>query len=343
MLRQSCSTTNKKAFPFFLPLIKLRPQKLQNEGKMQATTPKTLTIGLLYERSDVGDQFIRSLTNTFGEGKDIPDQRRYLYTQFSKVIDNVQVNINAMVNTERGIYISSLYPVTGQDPDLIFLFNSCVGVNNILRKGDLVINDQSNETLKRRFKENEAAILQSLPEIKLGEKGIDLDEAFVQVICLLHAGPKKGKDIKEALKINGEQTRLIIDKVLMPHNGKLWSSNPTTYQWELTALGEEEYKKQSTKYFSTGARTSYACIGSSDNAPGWIKSTTDLKVDVIEQLSKVAFEGQRPTVQKIKTMQVSVVKCLVNGDIEDPSPYAASMGESLVAFMLKMVELCIKS
>jgi hypothetical protein len=305
---------------------------------MQTTAAKTLTIGLLYENSDVGSQFIQSLKNTFGEGKDACDQRSYLYKQFSKVIGDVHINLNALLNTESN-FIGSLHPVLDRKPDLILIFNSCVGVNTNLRPGDLVIQEKSHDSFKKMIKENEHFFTDSLPELKLGVNAIDLEATFLTILQLLHAGPKTGKEIRDSLHFSGEQMRLVIDKILMPHNEKFWKVNVETRQWELTEEGKEKYKTQSSSTLNKANRKPLICMGSSDCTPGLIKSTTNLKVDVIEQLSRLVFEQHIHTVNKIKTIQVSIVKCMVNGDIEESSPYAESMGEILAAFTLKMATL----
>lgn len=305
---------------------------------MQTTAAKNLTISLFYENSDVGNQFIRSLKNTFGEGKDACDQRSYLYKQFSKVIGDVHINLNALLNTESS-FIGSLHPVLEKKPDLILVFNSCVGVNANLRPGDLVVQEKSHDSFKKMIKENEHFFTDSLPGLKLGVNEIDLEATFLPILQLLLDGPKTGKDIRDSLHFSSEQMRLVIDKILLPRSEKLWKVNTETRQWELTEEGKEEYTKQASGTLNKVNGMPNISIGTSDCTPGLIKSTTDLKVDVIEQLSKIVFEQHAHTVNKIKTLQVSVVKCLVNGDIEEPSPYAASMGEILAAFTLNMATL----
>lgn len=271
-------------------------------------------------------------------------------------VDRARMHINRYtvsgnLNIETQLHFSdpysrSLFPQNGRVPDLIFVFSQAVGISKTLKTGDMVlVAPQNGPSLAGRL---------SHPDIRSEIEGafsplkavpFDYNHICSQVLLYLdEANPKDPKDIARYLHIPDEHFQRFFQKVMRPHARdekiiqvppeKAYWQRDSNYNFYLTPIGLEA-KRALTSQPSSERKVSLV-TGESYCSPHLIRShlPDGARADVIDQMSALTFAAIRGEPYASRTLHVCVVKCLEGGDIEEESPYADSVAETIVKLVL---------
>jgi hypothetical protein len=304
---------------------------------MQALT-NSLHIVLYHDDTDIGMAAKQALEKKCGKPKECVDKAGYLYLRFSHAIEGLNLTIETKPHQR---YVSSLHPDNGIVPDLIFVFSRCAAINKGYRIGDFVIVDQPDPSslakqIVRRSLSRFHEISTTLADIKADS--VDPEKARCQILAFLATGKKTSEEINNHLKLTSQEDwNTVLENVLQPGVDKYWQIT-SDYSWELTTEGIAEKNKGENPYHSDYPRKPTIHIGNSHDSGRMITSTTnDKNADVIDQLSKEVFRSKE-VLAGVPTVNVCAVKCLEGADPEEKSPFARSIGDAFVDFMLQVAQ-----
>lgn len=298
---------------------------------MQPLPSNSFPVALFLENSDVGKAAEAALEKKCG--KPILDPGRTgLFLQFSHTVGQTTVAIE--VKKQTSTFCTS---ITSEKtvPKIIFTFGRAVAVNPILRIGDLVLVDNPDDSsFARRLARKSPTFfdeINGLPEISADS--VDPTLMLKPVLALLSKGPKTGREMRDQLNLSNDDWKAVLNTILLPNENKYWTRD-ARYCFTLTTQGEMEASKGDAEETPQPRKPSIL-FGRSHCTDGMTTDRTERNVDLIDQLSTVAFKS--PEVKDdIPTLCVASVKCFQNQDPEAKSPYLRAIGEAFVEFMLQV-------